>query len=123
MAELNTVEDIYEFVANALASAVDEPWKEIRLHTEMWHTSTGFTGDYTRDPEERGVADLKVSKLGYGVAKAFEKLQSIMQSNAHEPWNRATFRLAPDGDFSVKFAYDAELAARLEAAHARARQQ
>ena len=68
MAELSTVEEIYDFVANALAAAVDEPWKEIRLQAEVWKTSTGFTGDFTRDPAERGVADLDVDRLGYAVA-------------------------------------------------------
>ena len=123
MAELNTVEEIYDFVANALAAAVDEPWKEIRLETEIWNTSTGFTGDYTRDPAERGVADLDVDRLDYAVAKAIKKLQTIMTSTAHEPWNKATFRVTPDGEFFANFAYDADLSARLDAAAARARRQ
>ena len=80
MADLNTVEEIYDFVANALAAAVDEPWKEIRLQAEVWKTSTGFTGDFTRDPAERGVADLDVDRLDYAVAKAIKKLQTIMAS-------------------------------------------
>jgi Protein of unknown function, DUF600 len=122
MVELSTVDEIYDLVANALAAAVDEPWKEIRLQAEVWKTSTGFTGDFTRDPAERGVADLDVDRLDYSVAKAIKKLQTIMTSDAHEPWNQATFRLTPDGGFTVNFAYDADLAARLEAsaAHARA---
>jgi hypothetical protein len=123
MAELNTVEEIYEFVANALVAAVDEPWKEIRLQTEVWKTSTGFTGDYTRDPAERGVADLDVDRLDYAVAKAIKKLQTIMKSDSHEPWNKATFRVTPDGEFSANFSYDAELSARLEEAAVRARRQ
>ena len=123
MAELNTVEEIYDFVANALVAAVDEPWKEIRLETEIWNTSTGFTGDYTRDPAERGVADLDVDRLDYAVAKAIKKLQTIMTSTAHAPWNKATFRVTPDGEFFANFAYDADLSARLDAAAARARRQ
>ncbi|MEH2628693.1 hypothetical protein V1292_006748 [Bradyrhizobium sp. AZCC 1719] len=123
MAELNTVEEIYDFVANALVAAVDEPWQEIRLETEIWKTSTGFTGDYTRDPAERGVADLDVDRLDYAVAKAIKKLQTIMTSSAHEPWNKATFRVTPDGEFFANFVYDADLSARLDAAATRARQQ
>ncbi|WOH53612.1 immunity protein YezG family protein [Bradyrhizobium sp. sBnM-33] len=123
MAELSTVEEIYDFVANAMAAAVDEPWREIRLETEIWKTSTGFTGDYTRDPAERGVADLDVDRLDYAVAKAIKKLQTIMASTAHEPWNKATFRVTPDGEFFANFAYDADLSARLDAAATRARQQ
>jgi hypothetical protein len=122
MAELSTVEEIYEFVANELAAAVDEPWKEIRLQAEVWKTSTGFTGDFTRDPEERGVADLDVDRLDYAVAKAIKKLQTIMTSSAHEPWNKATFRVTPDGEFFANFVYDAELSARLDAAAVSARQ-
>ena len=121
MADLNTVEEIYDFVANALAAAVDEPWKEIRLQAEVWKTSTGFTGDFTRDPAERGVADLDVDRLDYAVAKAVKKLQTIMASDSHEPWNQVTFRLAPDGEFVANFNYDADLAARLEESAARAR--
>ena len=121
MADLNTVEEIYDFVANALAAAVDEPWKEIRLQAEVWKTSTGFTGDFTRDPAERGVADLDVDRLDYAVAKAIKKLQMIMASDSHEPWNQVTFRLAPDGEFVANFNYDADLAARLEELAARAR--
>lgn len=121
MAELNTVEEIYDFVASALVAAVDEPWTEIRLQAEVWKTSTGFTGDFTRDTAERGVAELDVDRLDYAIAKAIKKLQTIMKSDSQEPWNRATFRLMPDGEFSVTFAYDADLAARLEASAARAR--
>jgi hypothetical protein len=121
MADLNTVEEIYDFVANALAVAVDEPWKEIRLQAEVWKTSTGFTGDFTRDPAERGVADLDVDRLDYAVAKAIKKLQTIMASDSHEPWNQVTFRLTPDGEFFAHFNYDADLAARLEESAARAR--
>jgi len=44
MPELNTVDEIYEHVAGALAATVDEPWSEIRLHAEIWTTSIGFTG-------------------------------------------------------------------------------
>jgi hypothetical protein len=123
MAELSTVEEIYDFVANAMAAAVDEPWREIRLETEIWKTSTGFTGDYTREPAERGVADLDVDRLDYAVAKAIKKLQTIMASSAHEPWNKATFRVTPDGEFFANFVYDADLSARLDAAAIRARQQ
>ena len=122
MAELNTVEEIYEFIANALVSVVDERWQEIRLHAEVWKTSTGFTGDFTRDPAERGVADLDVDLLDYEFAKAIKKLQTIMTSSAHEPWNKVTFRVTPDGGFVANFAYDAELSARLDAAAASARQ-
>ena len=121
MAELSTVEEIYNFIAKALTAAVDEPWKEIRLQAEVWKTSTGFTGDFTRDPVERGVANLDVDRLDYAVAKAIKKLQTIMTSDAHEPWNQATFRLTPDGAFSVNFSYDGDLAARLEASAGRAR--
>jgi len=123
MAELSTVEEIYGFVANALAAAVDEPWKEIRLQAEIWKTSTGFTGDFTRDPVERGIVDLDVDRLDYAIAKAIRKLQTIMASDSHEPWNLATFRLTPDGEFTVNFAYDGDLAARLEASavHTRVR--
>jgi hypothetical protein len=121
MADLNTVEEIYDFVANALVAAVDEPWKEIRLQAEVWKTSTGFTGDFTRDPAERGVADLDVDRLDYAVAKAIKKLQTIMAQDSHEPWNQVTFRLAPDGEFFANFNYDADLAARLEESAARAR--
>jgi hypothetical protein len=122
MPEPNTVDEIYEHVADALAKAVDEPWSEIRLHAEIWTTSIGFTGDYTREPPDQGQADLDVCHLDYSVAKAFKSLQKIMASSAHEPWNKATFKLAPDGAFSVNFAYDEALVRRLEQAAAVARQ-
>jgi hypothetical protein len=122
MPELNTVDEIYKHVAGALAAAVDEPWSEIRLLAEIWTTSIGFTGDYTRGPPDQGQADLDVSHLGYSVAKAFMRLQTIMaSSSAHEPWNKATFKLAPDGNFSVNFTYDEALVRRLEQTAAAAR--
>jgi len=121
MSEPNTVDEIYEHVAGALAAAVDEPWSEIRLYAEIWTTSIGFTGDYTRAPPEQGQADLDVDRLGYSVAKAFMRLQTIMASSAHGPWNRATFKLMPDGQFSVNFTYDAELVERLKQSAAQAR--
>jgi Protein of unknown function, DUF600 len=121
MPELNTVDEIYEHVAGALAATVDEPWSEIRLHAEIWTTSIGFTGEYTRQPPDQGEADLDVGKLGYSVAKAFMSLQKIMASSAHGPWNRATFKLAPDGQFSVNFTYDDALVQRLKQSAAQAR--
>jgi hypothetical protein len=120
MSDPNTVDEIYQHIGETLTAAVDEPWSEIRLHVEIWTTSTGFTGDYTRDPPEAGIADLNVSRLGYSVAKALKRLQQIMK--AREAWNRATFKLAPDGRFSVDFAYDEELVRRLEQSAAAARQ-
>jgi Protein of unknown function, DUF600 len=122
MSEPNTVDEIHQHIGDALTAAVDEPWSEIRLHVEIWTTSTGFTGDYTRDPPEAGIADLDVSRLGYSVAKALKRLQTIMTSSAHAAWNRATFRLAADGQFAVDFAYDEELVRRLEQSAAQARQ-
>jgi Protein of unknown function, DUF600 len=121
MPEPNTVDEIYEHVAGALAAAVDEPWGEIRLHAEIWTTSIGFTGEYTREPPDQEEADLDVGKLGYSVAKAFMRLQKIMASSAHGAWNRATFKLAPDGQFSVNFTYDDELVQRLKQSAAQAR--
>jgi hypothetical protein len=121
MTEPDTVEEIYEHIAGVLAAAVDEPWHEIRLNAEVWTTSTGFTGDYTRDPPDGGIADLDVDRIDYSVVKALKKLRTIMASTAHEPWNRATFKLAPDGEFSVNFVYDRDLAARLDDAAAQVR--
>jgi len=121
MAELKTVDEIYEHIANALAGAVDEPWSEIRLVSKIWMTSTGFTGDYTRQPPDLGVADLDVDRIDYSVTKALKKLQSIMTSTSHGPWNKVTFKLAPDGKLAANFSYDSDLAESLKNAAAQAK--
>jgi len=103
MANIDTPEDIYAYVGQALADAVAEPWSEIRLEIDAEGDSIGLTGDYTRVGGV--VADLDVRKLGYTVSKALLNLRRITVSSAHKPWSRAVFSLKADGDFNLKYAY------------------
>lgn len=87
---------IYAHVAAALASAVDEPWREIVLRTDAAGGSIGLTGDYaTPDGTQR---DLDVRRLDHSVSKALRNLNRQMAGTA-AAWTDAAFHLSQDGDF------------------------
>ncbi len=104
------IDDIYLSIAQHLSSCIDESWADTTLEVEREADDViGFTGIYNSIAGQQ--KNLSVGKLDDQVDDDFDELYAIMTEEGDEhKWNKAKFKLTPDGKFSIDFDWDQELA-------------
>jgi hypothetical protein len=107
---LRTINEVYECIAQHLMDCVDNNWSHITFNVER---SAGDVIEYTGifNTLENKEEYLDVFELDNHVGDDFHELYSIMTEEGDQhKWNRAIFKLTPDGKFSIDFDWDQELA-------------
>jgi len=101
-----SIDAVYESIAQNMADAIPRDWNSALLEVEFSDDSAEF--DATFETLDGQSEDFDVE---YQVFKDFKELHSIMteETDQHK-WNRAKFKLTPDGKFSIDFDWDQELA-------------
>ena len=109
-----TIDDIYTSIAQYLSACINEDWGDVILEVEREADDViGYTGVYNSISGKQ--KNLSVSKLEDQVDDDFDELYAIMTAEGyHHKWNRATFKLTPDGKFSIDFNWDQVLADEVE---------
>jgi len=87
----------------------NDNWNDIILNVEREADDViGFEGTYTTLNNE--TKDLKVNELGDGIDDDFHKLYEFMKERNQQKWNKATLKISKNGDFSIDFNWDDNLA-------------
>jgi len=107
---MRTIDEIYGCIAQHLVDCVGSDWSALTLEVEREANDViGYTGIYKTLENKEEYLD--VFELDDHVGDDFDELHAIMTAEGdHHKWNRATFKLTPDGKFSIDFDWDQALA-------------
>ena len=104
-------EEIYEAIGLMIGEAIiaeGDDWQTAILVAEIEDELSGLTyGRYTIKTEQE---HQKSFSTGYHTYVLFNELRRRMKQPDQLAWNKATFRLAPDGPFECTFSYPDERA-------------
>lgn len=104
-----TYDEVYNLIGNELnAITPEEGWQEARLYIKLVRGSLEYHGDFLGDQGEIG--DLNVHDMSGDMYDYIVELFVGMNENRTNLWNRAIFKLASGGKFSIDFNWDEELA-------------
>ena len=105
-----TIDEVYGCIAQHLVDCVGNSWTSLTLEVERGaDDAIGYTGIFKtlEDKEEY----LDVFELDNHIGNDFNELYFIMTEEGDQnKWNRAIFKLTPDGKFSIDFNWDQALA-------------
>ena len=105
-----TIDDVYESIAQNISSVIQGEWSNSVLDVEFNGDSADFDATFETFDGQKKDFDVE-----YQVFKDFKELHAIMTAEGdHHKWNRATFKLTPDGKFSIDFDWDQALADEVE---------
>ena len=101
-----TINEVYESIAQNIVNSISSDWKNSNLEVELYDDAAEFDATF-----ETGTGEVEDFSFDIGQAyDDFEELYAIMtEENDHHKWNRAKFKLTPDGKFSIDFDWDQEL--------------
>ncbi|CAM3821483.1 immunity protein YezG family protein [Parendozoicomonas haliclonae] len=107
----DTVDDIYQFIGQAIYNALPDEWDEAKFTAILieidhfiesrQHYSLG--GDIHSFDIEDTDEDIAWDEAFYALFKLMRKSESDI------PWNKAQFSLLADGSFDLEFKYDPDL--------------
>jgi len=101
-----TIDDIYESLGEGIFDSVETGWIEATIDAIVFEDSVRCSGNYI--PIE-GASSISFS-VSDDAFDDFEELHEITTEGDSNQWNRAKFKLTPDGKFSIDFEWDQELA-------------
>jgi hypothetical protein len=105
-----TIDEIYLGIAQAIVDSIEGKWDVAKVEVEYIVNTAEFDCVYV-DANSKAEKDFDV---GYQMYKDFKELHGITTEGGSNPWNRASFTLNPDGEFSIDFKWDEELAQEFE---------
>ncbi len=101
-----TVDEIYESIAQNIIDAIPNNWSSSSLNVEFNGDSAEFDATFETLTSETEDFDVE-----YQVFKDFKDLYAVMtEEGDYHKWNRAIFKLTPNGKFSIDFDWDQALA-------------
>jgi len=109
-----TIDEIYESIGQNVIENLPTEWLEAFIDAERsTDDALKLSGGYSSIDSE--FTSFKFRKFDRRIVDEFHELYSIMtkEGNQHK-WNRAKFKLAPDGKFSIDFDWDQALADEVE---------
>ena len=95
------IEESYANIADAIVTAVPEPWTEAKVEAIFFADSIDFEAEYKSEAgKDRSFA---VSMAG---TRAFRELRRRFKDAGQPVWGQACFVLRANGKFSMKWGYD-----------------
>ena len=107
----NTINDIYQSIAEDIFGKIQDEWTEACLYVEYYGDSTKFKGLYAKNENDKPSIQFRIK---HTLFDSFEELHEIMTENDSNKWNRAVFYLKPTGEFNIDFSWGQELADEIE---------
>ena len=96
-----TVEEIYQRIADAITRTIDEPWVKADIIAEL----TDDTGSLIATYQPGSSAPEQDFDVDFDIYFAFDELRQQLHKPGHTNWQQAKFKLLPDGQFSIEFVY------------------
>jgi hypothetical protein len=104
---MKTVDDIYLAIATNIASAVKEDWASAAVNFEVLDGMVGYDGSYVSGSGQEEQID--VEEFDFQLTLDLLELHGITTAGGNNRWNRAVFKLEPQGKFDMQFIWDQEL--------------
>jgi hypothetical protein len=107
-----SISEIYKQIGQKLSDHFENnDWKEITLKIMRVDKTVSFEGNYLDNMNSGHNLDVS---LGYTESKVIHELHKITTEGGNNRWNRAVFKLLPDGKFDMEFIWDQELHDEIE---------
>ncbi|NOQ65508.1 MAG: DUF600 family protein [Methyloprofundus sp.] len=104
------IDEVYESIAQNIVNVISDDWSNATLKVEFYINAMELKATYLTLSGK--TKDLDTIPQMF---KDFKDLYFIMTKEGElHKWNRATFKLAPTGKFSIDFDWDQELADEIE---------
>jgi len=104
---VKTVDEIYLAIATDIANAIKEDWTSAVVNFEVLDGMVGYDGSYESGSGHEEQID--VEEFDFQLTFDLLELHGITTAGGSNRWNRAVFRLEPQGKFDMQFVWDQEL--------------
>ena len=109
---MKNVSEIYNFIGQTILESISENWKHASVQVEVLDGYCSYSGDF--ETIHGVMYDLDVLEFPENFGDELELLHSITTEGGHNRWNRAIFKLWPDGKFDMEFIWDQDLHDEIE---------
>ena len=107
-----SVNNIYNSIAKNISISIDKEWEYARLNIEASNDWAKIYGTYQIISGES--KEIDVSRFEESLNFEIMELHELTTEGGHNRWNRAIFKLSPDGKFDVEFIWDQDLNDEIE---------
>ena len=101
-----TIDEINAAIAERIDASIEEEWLQATIVFEFFGDASQSKGRYLCMKNEYE----KSFRTGYKVSLLFEELHQLMTSEGNNDWNRATFTLGADDQFTIELELDQMMA-------------
>ncbi|WP_395343502.1 immunity protein YezG family protein [Ningiella sp. W23] len=112
-----TFDQLNEVIAkNMISNSEIKSFESCSLDIEYYgDDAMKFSGGYTCDDKSfKSFKSFKFRKFDDNIMEVVDELHKVTTENPDNNWNRAKFTLFPDGEFSIDFKWDQDLADEIE---------
>ncbi len=99
--------EIYHFIGNVLSSNTEGDWKETLLNIEVLEGYCSYEASYVTT--DNVTKDMDVFEFPDNFGDNLMAIHKVTTEGGTNRWNRAVFKLWPDGKFDMEFIWDQEL--------------
>lgn len=91
---------LYDDIANKVAESIYESWIEALVTVYIEDDNANFVCRYINES-----SDNNQFKVDFDTYMLFDELRNIYKVTEKGPWDKAIFKLLPDGEFTIDFEY------------------
>lgn len=96
------IEPFFQRIANAIATAIPEPWTLAEFHALFFADGSTYEAEYVRQAD--GVARSFVPEDDGD--RAVRELRKAFRQAGHPVWGQVRFTLRSDGSFNAEWGYE-----------------
>jgi hypothetical protein len=101
------ISEIYNLLGTFILETIPDPdWQLAYVNIKLLPKNIGMSGRYA---DISGIEKSLKTKFGDEVANALFELHKVTTEGNKNRWNRAIFKIWPDGKFNMEFIWDQEL--------------
>ncbi len=105
-----TIDEINTAIAERIDASIDEEWLQATIVFEFFGDASQSKGRYLCMKNEYE----KSFRTGYKIGLLFEELHQLMTADGNNEWNRATYVLGADDQFTIELESDQMMADEVE---------
>ena len=96
------IEPLYQRIADAMMSAISEPWSVAEFHAMFYSDGSTYEAEYVREWDGAAISFQPASDG----ARAIRELRKAFRVAGRPMWGQVFFVLRADGSFNAKWDYD-----------------
>ena len=103
------ISEAYENIGNAIIRLMPDNWKNATLKIQRVEKSVEYNGTYKLETEEEKFIDVWSLEIDDKNIETIYNTITGGDNSSPNRWNRAIFKLWPNGKFDMEFIWDQEL--------------